>query len=73
MQMIKRSKQNWEIGEVVKVGLLSGLTVVAKIPTPGDYAPDAYALSHAKTGRVYRFTPHLGIERCASMNEALAA
>ena len=71
--MIKRSKQNWEIGEVVKVGFISGLTVVAKITTPGDYAPDAYALSHAATGRIYRFVPHNGIQRCETMAEALAA
>ena len=71
--MITRTKQNWQIGETVKIGFLTGLTVIAKIPTPGDYAPDAYALSHAKTGRLYRFVPHRGIERCGSMQEALAA
>lgn len=69
--MINRSKQNWEIGEVVKVGFLNGLTVVAKIPTPGDYAPDAYALSQASTGRIYRFVPHKGIERCLNIAQAL--
>lgn len=70
--MIQRSKQVWEIGEVVKVGFITGLTVIAKIPTPGDYAPDAYALSQASTGRIYRFVPHNGIQRCASMQEALS-
>lgn len=71
--MIRNSKQNWQIGEVVKVGFITGLTVIAKVPTPGDYAPDAYALSQASTGRIYRFVPHKGIERCISIQQALAA
>ncbi len=69
--MIKNSKQNWEVGQTVKVGFLS-LTVVAKIPTPGDYMPDAYALKNVK-GDFYRFVPHNGIARCYSLDEAMAA
>jgi len=68
----RNSKQTWEIGEVVKVGFLTGLKVLAKVPTPGDYAPDAYVLGHA-TGRIYRFVPHKGIERRANLNDALQA
>lgn len=70
--MIRNSKQVWEIGEVVKVGFISGLKVLAKVPTPGDYAPDAYVLGTAE-GRIYRFVPHNGIERRANLEEALAA
>ena len=60
--MITNSSQNWEVGQTVKVGFLSNLTVIAKVPTPGDYAPDAYTLRSAK-GVEYRFVPHNGIER----------
>ncbi len=70
--MIRNSKQLWEVGEVVKVGFLSGLKVLAKVPTPGDYAPDAYVLGTA-TGRIYRFVPHKGIERRTDLADALAA
>lgn len=60
--MIKHSKQNWEVGQIVSVGFLKGLTVTAKEPTPGDFRPDAYHLI-AKNGTRYVFTPHYGIER----------
>jgi hypothetical protein len=60
--MIQRSKQSWHVGDTVKVGFMGGLTVTARIPTPGDYAPDQYEL-RSKAGVMYRFTPHLGIQR----------
>lgn len=59
--MIRNSKQIWEIGATVKVGFLSGLRVVAKVPTPGDYAPDAYVLIRGAT--TYWFVPHKGLSR----------
>ncbi len=59
--MIKNSKQQWEIGQQVNVGFLKGLTVLAKIMTPGDYAPDAYVL--AKGTAYYSFVPHNGLTR----------
>jgi hypothetical protein len=68
--MVKNSKQNWTVGGVVKVGFLT-LTVVAAIPTPGDWMPDAYALTNGK-GTFYRFVPHNGLTRCASLAEAVA-
>lgn len=58
--MIKNSKQNWEIGEMVKVGFLS-LRVMAKQATPGDYAPDAYILTNKDASKYYRFVPHNGL------------
>ena len=58
---ITRSKQNWTQGETVKVGFMT-LEVVACIPTPGDYAPDAYRLWNPKNGKKYTFVPHNGIE-----------
>lgn len=69
--MITKTKQFWAVGQTVKVGFLS-LEVVARIPTPGDYRPDAYALKSAK-GVFYRFVPHFGLERCYNLEEAMAA
>jgi hypothetical protein len=63
--MITRSKQNWNVGQTVKVGFLS-LVVTGIELTPGDYMPDAYLLmGTAKNGAVreYRFVPHNGLER----------
>jgi hypothetical protein len=69
--MIQNSKQKWEVGQTVKVGFMS-LQVVAKVPTPGDYMPDAYALKNA-AGTFYRFVPHNGLVRCFNLDEAMAA
>lgn len=66
----KLSKQTWQVGDTVKVGFLTGLEVVKRIPTPGDYAPDAYALWQPSTGRFYRFVPHNGIARCRNLDDA---
>ncbi len=62
--MIQRSSQQWEVGEVVRVGFMQ-LRVVAKEATPGDYKPDAYRLCGlgANASRQYRFVPHNGLER----------
>ena len=59
--MITKSKQVWEIGQQVNVGFLKGLTVLAKIPTPGDYAPDAYILTKGTV--FYSFIPHNGLSK----------
>jgi len=67
--MIRNTKQAWEVGEIVKVGFLK-LRVLAKVPTPGDYLPDAYALGDTQ-GRIYRFVPHNGLARCADLAEAM--
>ncbi len=67
--MIRNSKQIWEVGEAVKVGFLT-LVVKAKIATPGDYMPDAYALASVRGDKFYRFTPHHGLQSCSSLTEA---
>lgn len=67
------AKQTWQDGDVVNVGFLKGLEVIKRIPTPGDYAPDAYALWQPSNGNFYRFVPHNGIARCATLAEACAA
>ena len=69
--MVRNSRQNWSVGASVKVGFLT-LMVVAAIPTPGDWLPDAYALTNGK-GTSYRFVPHNGLTRCVSLQEAMAA
>lgn len=63
IDMITHSKQKWEVGQIVKVGFVANLKVVEIVPTPGDYAPDAYLLRNDKTGAEYRFVPHKGLER----------
>ena len=69
--MITKSKQNWRIGSTVKVGFLN-LRVIGKCPTPGDFAPDAYALeSISGSLKFYRFVPHNGLQKCFSREEAL--
>jgi hypothetical protein len=68
--MIVNSKQVWEVGSVVKVGFMK-LVVLAKIPTPRDYAPDAYALQ--SNGKFYRFVPHNGLTKCATLEEAMSS
>ena len=57
-----RTNQTWEVGNTVNVGFLKGLLVVAKVPTPGDYAPDAYLLMSEKKA-LYSFVPHKGLVR----------
>ena len=62
--MITNSTQSWQVGEIVKVGFLR-LRVIQRVPTPGDYKPDAYILCGLGAGssRQYRFVPHNGLER----------
>lgn len=67
--MITNTRQTWEPGRRVKVGFLT-LEVVAKVPTPGNYAPDAYALKSDK-GAFYQFVPHNGLSRCSDLAEAM--
>lgn len=66
--MITKSKQDWAIGNVVRVGFLR-FKVLAARETPGDGMPDAYLLMSVKDstiynrgGKLYQFIPHLGIE-----------
>jgi hypothetical protein len=58
--MIKQSTQNWTAGATVKVGFLT-LKVQRAIPTPGDYAPDAYLLTNLAGTQIYQFVPHNGL------------
>lgn len=64
------AKQNWNIGQTVKIGFVAGLEVLQKVATPGDSMPDLYVLRQQSTGRIYRFVPHNGLSRCSSIDEA---
>jgi catalase len=70
---ITRTAQNWTTGQTVKVGFMS-LVVVQCIPTPGDYRPDTYILSNAEQTKLYKFTPHYGLEslRLDEANDLIA-
>jgi hypothetical protein len=68
-----KPRQSWNEGDVVKIGFISGLEIVKKIATPGDFRPDFYVLWEPKKDRFYAFQPHYGLTRCANLNEALTA
>lgn len=59
---IMHKNRSWEVGDTVNIGFMKGLTILEKVPTPGDYAADAYILI-SKTGVKYRFVPHQGLTR----------
>ena len=58
--MITNSKQNWAVGQTVKVGFMF-LVVRAAIATPGDGLPDVYFLSNVAGTKLYEFVPHQGL------------
>ena len=68
--MIRNSTQQWEVGQMVKVGFLS-LVVRAKMATPGDGAPDAYILANAAATQLYKFVPHNGVEKISTSEARL--
>lgn len=56
--MITRTKQDWSIGEWVKVGFMTLQVVNARAEF--DYLPDIYTLRSTK-GKMYEFIPHNGL------------
>lgn len=70
MNIRSRAKQVWAVGQIVNVGFVKGLVVKEKIATPGDYRPDLFVLWQPSTNRFYQFTPHCGIVRCDTIEEA---
>lgn len=57
--MIKNSKQDWKIGNVVKVGFLS-LRVVG-VRAVKDGMPDIYDMESLSGAKRYEFIPHNGL------------
>jgi hypothetical protein len=56
--MINRTKQNWSVGEWVKVGFMKLKVVGARAEKDG--MPDIYELENA-VGKKYEFIPHNGL------------
>ncbi len=59
--MITRTKQNWNTGEVVKVGFLKLRVVSARAEFDG--MPDIYTLESLDGSKRYEFIPHNGLTR----------
>ncbi len=59
--MIKNTKQDWSIGQTVKVGFLS--LRVLSVRAEHDYLPDIYTLESLDKKRTYEFIPHNGLTR----------
>lgn len=66
-----KTKQSFAVGAVVKIGFLQLRVISERIPTPGNYRADEYALESLDSTRFYRFTPHAGVFRCATKQDAL--
>lgn len=58
--VIAKSKQNWEIGNLIKVGFLT--LKVLNIEAGKNGLPDYYILENPKNGGLYRFIPWYGLE-----------
>lgn len=58
----RKSKQTWKAGDIVNVGFVKGLMVIA-CTAVRDGMPDIYTLQQMGTGRVYEFIPHNGLTR----------
>lgn len=54
-----KSKQDWSIGSMVKVGFM--VLKVLEVKAVKDYLPDIYTLENPKTGKRYEFIPHNGL------------
>ena len=56
-----RSKQDWSIGNTVKVGFMT--LKITDCKAVKDGLPDIYYLVNEKNGNKYEFIPHNGLER----------
>lgn len=59
--MITNSKQNWQVGQVVKVGFMS--LKVTGVRAVVDGMPDIYSLTSLDGKKQYEFVPHNGLCR----------
>lgn len=57
--MITKTKQNWNIGQTVKVGFMT--LKVLSVKAVKDNLPDIYTLENPKNGKKYEFVPHNGL------------
>lgn len=58
--MNRSSKQDWAVGQTVRVGFMS-LIVVAGLEATGDGNPGAYILTSGT--QLYSFVPHNGLSK----------
>jgi hypothetical protein len=54
-----KSKQNWFIGNTVKVGFMT--LRILEIKCIKDYLPDIYIMEDPRNGKKYEFIPHNGL------------
>ena len=59
--MITNTKQNWERGEIVRVGFMT--LKVINVRAVKDGLPDIYTLSTIDNSKKYEFIPHCGLTR----------
>ena len=59
--MITRTKQNWEPGQIVKVGFMS--LRVLSVRAEKDFLSDIYTLESIDGAKRYEFIPHKGLTR----------
>ena len=57
--MITKTKQDWSIGNIVKVGFM--VSRVLDVKAVKDSMPDIYILENPKSGKKYEFIPHNGL------------
>jgi hypothetical protein len=59
--MITRTRQNWSVGSVVKVGFMTLRVLGAEAVKDG--LPDIYTLESLDGSKRYEFIPHNGLVR----------
>jgi hypothetical protein len=59
--MVNRTRQNWSVGSVVKVGFMS-LRILG-VRAVKDGLPDIYTLESLDGAKRYEFIPHNGLVR----------
>lgn len=65
------NKQTWTIGSTVRVGFLQLKVLSNPIITLNNGKPNEFALSNLEGNKFYRFTPHNGLFRAKSLEDAL--
>lgn len=59
--MVRSTKQNWSVGQTVKVGFLT--LRVLSVEAIKDSLPDIYTLESLDRAKRYEFIPHNGLRR----------
>lgn len=59
--MITRTKQNWQIGETVKIGFMTLRVIGCR--AVNDCLPDIYQLTSLDGKKFYEFIPHNSLTR----------